>query len=594
MIFEIFFVRHGESCANAWQKEFQQGTQWLYQDPELTARGIRRTIDYSKPLLYLINKFWNNNPYSIGASALLRTQLTAYWQLARLREGSLNPQIETSALTTDLELKPENLSRKVNGKPKFGIEGLRNKNLPHGKSISIFPHICEPLTSIDNKPFKKEKQRQIIANQQFVADPALGQHILRLLDEGEDFRNLQSIRNQSSMKDFLKWMWSNSIQFPIGQDGIHRAVVFTHSYFLKKTFPLPTKASIMNNGIIYTRFHSPPIQKKGLYDFPNFAYYDTVPNLMGPYICPDLCRVTLPKCRKTEKNRNLSLTKISDLQDISLLDLQELLEVMSEKKDLSESELKKKQLISKLWRIKSVYEFMLTKGLPATILTAEKYIELKDKSDLLISVTERIKQFKKSLISKNGETVGLYNTIKLNLPILNSMINDTSSAKLLADFNSLANYNTENLNHPNLAKDIQKLEDMLQEISRLKNAEWNFDERAEKILNPDYRSWAQTSLLSPPPPLPSPPPPPPPRPSEQSVARPARNTGAGVGYLRPAENNQARSNRENNNAQTRRNRHIAGLLGYNSGDPKAMPNRQTLKNRAKQLGINLNLPPRGG
>ncbi len=60
MIVEIFFVRHGESCANAWQKEFLQGTQWTYQDPELTARGIQRSIDYSKPLLYLIDKFWRD------------------------------------------------------------------------------------------------------------------------------------------------------------------------------------------------------------------------------------------------------------------------------------------------------------------------------------------------------------------------------------------------------------------------------------------------------------------------------------------------------------------------------------------------------
>ena len=593
MIVEIFFVRHGESCANAWQKEFLQGTQWTYQDPELTARGIQRSIDYSKPLLYLIDKFWMDKkkkkiyPYSIGASALMRTQLTAYWQLARLREGALNPEIETRALETKDELKPENLSRKANGKPKYGIEGLRNQNIPHGKSISIFPHICEPLTSIDNKPFKKEKQRKIIANQKFVADPALGQHILRLLDEGEDFRDQQTIMNQSSIEDFKKWMWSNSIQFPKGEDGIHRAVVFTHSYFIKQTFPLPTKASIMNNGIIYTRFHSPRIQKKGPHDYPNFSYYNTVPNPMGPYICPDLCRVTLPKCRKTLKNRNLSLTEISDLQNLSLDDLTELKGVMDGKQNLSENELNKKRLISKLWRIKFNYEDMLARGLSATIETAENYIELKDKSDLLTSIKARIEQLKYSLEHIKDEIVGKYNTIKINLPLLNSMINDIYIKQLLDSFNSLTKYDTADLTTIDpalIAKDIETLKGMLHMISFLENGEWNFDKRAQKILYPDYKSRA-------PPPQPSRPSPP----SAQIVAR-LPNTGGGVGYLRlNTENNATRLRMANVDRQTRRNRHFAGLLGYPIGDPNGMPNRQTLKNRVeKELKEKLDLPPRGG
>ena len=60
---------------------------------------------------------------------------------------------------------------------------------------------------------------------------------------------------------------------------------------------------------------------------------------------------------------------------------------------------------------------MLARGLSATIETAENYIELKDKSDLLTSIKARIEQLKYSLEHIKDEIVGKYNTIKITLPL---------------------------------------------------------------------------------------------------------------------------------------------------------------------------------
>ena len=253
MDFEIIFVRHGESCANAWQKEFLSGTQIMYGDPELTRRGIERCKVFRKPLEVFIQEKWSEKPYIVGASALMRTQLTAFWQLARYTAGHLQ------------------------------------------KPIHVFPHICEPGRSWDNIPFDTQKQRSIIKSRE----------ILELLDDGNDYRDQQTRETQSNMLLFLKFLGTNPSVFSAGTDGIRRGVIFTHSHFLKKIFSLPTNDNIMNNGFIYTKFKLSPqiqsieeLQGQGDFNFPYFQFFDLPNYPKEKYMCPDLCRKTLCTFRK--------------------------------------------------------------------------------------------------------------------------------------------------------------------------------------------------------------------------------------------------------------------------------------------------------
>lgn len=254
MDFEIIFVRHGESCANAWQKEFLSGSQILYGDPELTRRGIERCKVFREPLEAFIEEKWSKKPYIVGASALMRTQLTAFWQLARYTAGHLQ------------------------------------------KPIHVFPHICEPGRSWDNIPFDTQKQKEIIKSRE----------ILEQLDDGNDYRDQQTRETQSNMLLFLKFLGRNPNVFSIDADGVRRGVVFTHSHFLKKNFQLPTNDNIMNNGFIYTKFKlSPKIQSleelqtgQGDFNYPYFQFFDLPDYPKEPYMCPDLCRKTLCTFRK--------------------------------------------------------------------------------------------------------------------------------------------------------------------------------------------------------------------------------------------------------------------------------------------------------
>jgi len=253
MDFEIIFVRHGESCANAWQKEFLSGSQIIYGDPELTRRGIERCKVFRKPLEVFIQEKWSAQPYIVGASALMRTQLTAFWQLARYTAGHLQ------------------------------------------KPIHVFPHICEPGRSWDNIPFDSQKQKSIIKSRE----------ILEQLDDGHDYRDQQTRETQSNMLLFLKFLGTNPSVFSTGPDGVRRGVVFTHSHFLKKIFSLPTNDNIMNNGFIYTKFKlSPQIQSleefqgQGDFNYPYFQFFNLPDYPKEKYMCPDLCRKTLCTFRK--------------------------------------------------------------------------------------------------------------------------------------------------------------------------------------------------------------------------------------------------------------------------------------------------------
>ena len=236
MRFQIIFVRHAESCANVWQAIYP-GTQLTYHDPEITRRGILRSRRMFPVLSTFITQKWSDKPYTVGASVMLRAQMTAFWMLAR------------------------------------NIKDI-------GKCINIFPHIAEEGIGLSNMPMSKEEQRKILSPE-----------ITKLLDKGTDFREEQKLWTKSNMQLFLDWMQKHKHVFKKGEDGIYRAILFTHGKFLKTSFQLPD--SMKNNGFIYTEFAFGQEPSETKFAFPKY-YINNTPNESNvDASCPDGCRASI-------------------------------------------------------------------------------------------------------------------------------------------------------------------------------------------------------------------------------------------------------------------------------------------------------------
>jgi len=179
--YDLFFMRHAESCANIWKTKsrIQQHT---YKDPEITEAGIQTSIRLRPGLLDRVRKQWGNNQYTIGASQMIRAQETAYYMIA-------------------------------NGGP-----------------IHIIPHVGEAGITADNYSLPKDKQREIIGRR----NPT----ILNSLDSGIDSREKQTYFGKSNWSEFMKWAKDNLDKFGKGDDQVYRAVIFTHSHFLENSFKL--------------------------------------------------------------------------------------------------------------------------------------------------------------------------------------------------------------------------------------------------------------------------------------------------------------------------------------------------------------------
>lgn len=241
MRFQFIFVRHAESCANVWQAKYP-GSQVTYHDPEITRRGIQRSRRMYPVLADFITQKWADKDYTIGASVMMRTQMTAFWMLAK------------------------------NG-PGFN-------NVDFGKRINIFPHIAEEGIGLSNMPMTKEEQRKILS-------PELG----KLLNGGVDFRKEQTLLTKSNMRLFLEWAQKNAPVFKQGEDGIYRAVIFTHGNFLRTSFKLPH--AMKNNGFIYTEFAFGEPALDTDFAFPRYYINNTPDSSNTNASCPDGCRASV-------------------------------------------------------------------------------------------------------------------------------------------------------------------------------------------------------------------------------------------------------------------------------------------------------------
>jgi len=184
-------------------------------DPGLSKKGIEKSKNLSYKLIKKIKEFWKDQPYVIGSSNMIRTQETAYYMLAEKIE----------------------------------------------KPINIFPHIGEKGISIDNIGLGKVRQYEIISNQ--------NPKIIELLDKGVDKRDRQNILNKSCWNTFIEWAVKNLDLFECGSDGVYRAVIFTHSDFLRSVFKLPEDQRGDNNSLFHIVFNT-----KDYKDELKFDYYE--------------------------------------------------------------------------------------------------------------------------------------------------------------------------------------------------------------------------------------------------------------------------------------------------------------------------------
>jgi len=244
MILDIVFVRHGLSCANTLAKA-KYGMHLLYPDPELAQKGVEMSKLLSSTLIKNIKSRWNNEPYSIGSSQMIRAQETAYYMIS-------------SAL---------------------------------GKPINVMPHIGESGFSSDNYSLSIEKQHEILKKR----DP----EIIESLKKGKDGREIQTLWQKANISKFLEWAENNPSYFELGSDGHYRAVIFTHSHFLSHSFKMPKVLG--NNDAI----HSVIDTTKGDSNL-RFEYW-VLYRGTSDFLCPDKCRVSV--CTKNRGGRRARYTR---------------------------------------------------------------------------------------------------------------------------------------------------------------------------------------------------------------------------------------------------------------------------------------------
>ena len=101
MIFDLIFVRHGFSCANALKAKSR--VHIFYSDPELTKVGIEISRSASSALIERVNALWGDNPYVVASSQMIRAQETAYYMISSKKDKPINifPYISEKGFTRD-------------------------------------------------------------------------------------------------------------------------------------------------------------------------------------------------------------------------------------------------------------------------------------------------------------------------------------------------------------------------------------------------------------------------------------------------------------------------------------------------------------
>jgi broad specificity phosphatase PhoE len=268
MKFEIFFVRHGVSCANQSKKlRGIPGVHTFYPDPELTKKGKEIAVKLSTKLQENINSKWKEKEWTIGSSPMIRAQQTAYLMLAK----------------------------------------------DSGKKITVMPHVNETGITADNNAINKEKQK-IIMN---MTTPGI------LSNLGADERDKQTLFNRSNFMKFKQWISKGGLQyFGKNKDNVYRSVIFTHGHYLKLIFKKYIKnIEFKNNDAIFFKLDT---EKTGPDHITNIeTNFINDYNDMEAFECPDECRkyTGCTKTRKTiiNKNKNKNKNKTKNIKTRKIL-----------------------------------------------------------------------------------------------------------------------------------------------------------------------------------------------------------------------------------------------------------------------------------
>ena len=246
MIFDLIFVRHGQSCANAWQLKYY-GAHIFYKDPELTQMGI----DVSKMLAMSLQEHiagrWSNEPYTIGASRRIRAQETAFYMLAQATN----------------------------------------------KPINVFPHIAEHGITRDNWSEAPTDQYAIMNRR--------NPDVCKLITRGQDYREPQSFRTKSNWALFMHRAVANPDAFAKGTDNTYRAVIFSHGHFLNSVFGFPY--SMKNNDALNT-----VINTAIDYTSPRYEYWP-LNRSTSIDMCPDNCISSPCTVKRGGKKRSIRKTR---------------------------------------------------------------------------------------------------------------------------------------------------------------------------------------------------------------------------------------------------------------------------------------------
>jgi len=191
MMFQLLFIRHGESIANI-LKNTLYGLHFFAFDSPLSENGIKESTRLQNSLLKVIKQEFSEQPYSLGSSHMIRAQETAFYMLGT-------------------------------------------------KKIDVYPHIGEPGLTLDNIGLDKMLQ--------IAYFNTTNREIINFL--GIDFRDSF---NKSCWLSFLLWLQENRELLQKGSDGVFRAVIFTHSHFLHSLSPQPDGLLPNNQGLITSVF----------------------------------------------------------------------------------------------------------------------------------------------------------------------------------------------------------------------------------------------------------------------------------------------------------------------------------------------------
>jgi hypothetical protein len=258
--FEILFVRHALSCANVWQRKGILKAHLRYQDPEITTEGIRKSIEVGQKILYPF-KTAQQEPFTIGASVMLRAQQTAYLMFAKRMK----------------------------------------------KPIFVLPYIGEGFATLDNMPaFLETQRKRYQANKAYQDNPSM-YSLLVEHPNANDFRTQEGSWNLmlpiSDFSNFLDWISKdeNLEYFAEGSDGIYRAILVTHSGFMKRSVPMKGVEKYNNNDGVLVRIQvgeGKPIVEP-------FDYLPAGESSVDYGICPDTaCRYPPPCKTRGGKRKN--------------------------------------------------------------------------------------------------------------------------------------------------------------------------------------------------------------------------------------------------------------------------------------------------